>query len=206
MVIQKTKRNESCLPILKRAILPPLQIYMVAQERQSHATSCQGCKQRHFFHHTVPRAEGLGHLNTLTSNRCLFLERMLVMWETQNVRERRESPVSHHRKSLPKHKIQHATVRRKAGSKTMIKHWCPKVSLARYNGATESHLRVRRSPGSSSRAPHLPALASDSAGPSPSGKERLARTEAFPKRPGLGQIRRRPAGRRAVGTGVGGAA
>lgn len=51
IIKRTTSTNESRLPILKRATSLPLQIYVVAQERQSHATSCQGYKQRHFFRH-----------------------------------------------------------------------------------------------------------------------------------------------------------
>lgn len=58
----------------------------------------------------------------------------------------------------------------------------------------KSHLG---SPGSFSRAPHLPTPAPHSAGPGPSRKERSARTGAFPKCPRLGQIRPKPAGRAA---------
>lgn len=42
--------------------------------------------------------------------------------------------------------------------------------------------------------------------PGPKQKRALGLDRGFPKRPGLGQIRRRRAGRRVVGTGVGGAA
>lgn len=41
--------------------------------------------------------------------------------------------------------------------------------------------------------------------PGPKQKRALGLDRGFPKRPGLGQIRRRRAGRRVVGTGVGGA-
>lgn len=131
------------------------------------------------------------------------------MWETQSVQGRRRSPVSHHRKSLPKHKIQHATVRRKAGSKTIIKHRCPKVSPARYYGTTEV------APGGGSegrlapsfRRPTCPLLR-----PSPQALVQ-AEKSTWPGQ-GLFQSiqgwarsgRNQRGGRRVLGTGVGGAA
>lgn len=125
---------------------------------------------------TVPSAEETGHLTTLTSNRCLFLEQMLVIWETQSVQERKRSPVSHQRKSVPKHKIQHATV--------FTQHRSPK--MPGIMGPRKSHLGVRGSPGSSPPAPHLPIPAPDSAGPGPSRAFEPQRS--FAKHLGPGRI------------------
>lgn len=125
---------------------------------------------------------------------------MLVTGETQSVQETRRSPVICHRKSEPKHKIQHATVRRKPESKTITTRISPKVSPARYRGAAEVAPRAGGSPGSS-RAAHLLTPSPDSAGLGPE-QSAPGPDSAFAKRPGLVPIRRRPAG--PVGKGRGG--
>lgn len=127
----------------------------------------------------VSSAEGTGHLTTLTSNRCLFLEQMLVIWATQSIQERKQSPVSHQRKSVPKHKMQHATVRRKAESKTIFQHVSPSAALPDITVPRKSHPGVRGSPGCSPAAPYLPTPVLGSAGPEPGREERSGQKGAF---------------------------
>lgn len=65
------------------------------------------------------------------------MEQVLAIWETQSIQESKRSPVSHKQKSVPKHKIQHATLRRRAGSKTITENKSPKVCPATCYGAAE---------------------------------------------------------------------
>lgn len=64
------------------------------------------------------------------------MEQVLGIWETQSVQESKRSPVWHKRKSVPKHKIQHATLRR-VGRKTITQNKSPKVCPAICYGAAE---------------------------------------------------------------------
>lgn len=184
MVNPKTKqnktKNESRLPILKRATSPSLQIYVVAQERQSHATSCQGCKQRHFFHHPSQSQALKDCLFNYPHQQPVFIFGTVAgNWETQSVQERKRSSLSHQRKSVPKRTIQQATVRRTAESKTITQHRSPKVPDTTV--PRKSHLGVRGSPGSFSPAPHLPIPAADSEGPGPKQRRALGPKKGFPK-------------------------
>lgn len=130
---------------------------------------------------------------------------MSVMWETQSVQERRWSPVSHHRKSVPKHKIQHAAVSREAESKTIISHRSPKVRPARYYAAAE--VAPQGSEGRLAPLGHLtcPLWRPTPQVRDPGREEDSARMRTFPKWPGLAKSGKDPEGRQVQGAGVRGA-
>lgn len=127
------------------------------------------------------------------------MEQMLVIWATQSIQERKRSPVSHQRKSVPKHKMQHATVRRKAESKTIFQHVSPSAALPDITVPRKSHPGVRGSPGCSPAALYLPTPVLGSAGPEPRQRRALGPERGFPRRPGPG-----PLGWGPVGVGCGG--